>query len=251
MQLRAIEGHFEKETRAQLLEGLRQVTSTITHRILKAPYERSPLNDKSKYSGWFHHHDSIHVKTIASTDSEMYTIQHVPGLVLRKNVSHKKAVKFFKNPRLLLLAEGIMHKQARSTSSSENDSTTTTSSSSSSNSRIVCFDDGGFADQEKIYINHCVQNILALGPNVIFASSSVSRLAQDLLAAANITLVLNLKMHVLENIARYTRAKIIRCTERLDPKDETVLGTVCHEFRVETFLVHDVKSVRVHDDIEC
>lgn len=63
--------------------------------------------------------------------------------------------------------------------------------------------------QENDYLGHTVARITALGPDVVLVHRSVSRLAQDRLRECGVTLVLNVKLSVLERVARCTGANIV------------------------------------------
>lgn len=58
-------------------------------------------------------------------------------------------------------------------------------------------------------MGHTVARITALGPDVVLVHRSVSRLAQDRLRDNGVTLVLNVKLSVLERVARCTGANIV------------------------------------------
>ena len=63
--------------------------------------------------------------------------------------------------------------------------------------------------QENEYLGHTVARITALGPDIVLVHRSVSRLAQDRLRECGVTLVLNVKLSVLERVARCTDANIV------------------------------------------
>lgn len=58
-------------------------------------------------------------------------------------------------------------------------------------------------------MGHTVARINALGPDIVLVHKSVSRLAQDRLRECNVTLVLNVKLSILERLARCTGANIV------------------------------------------
>lgn len=58
-------------------------------------------------------------------------------------------------------------------------------------------------------MGHAVARINALGPDIVLVHKSVSRLAQDKLRESGITLVLNVKLSILERLARCTGASIV------------------------------------------
>lgn len=63
--------------------------------------------------------------------------------------------------------------------------------------------------QESEYLGHTVARITALGPDIVLVHRSVSRLAQDRLRECGVTLVLNVKLSILERLARCTGANIV------------------------------------------
>ena len=91
-------------------------------------------------------------------------------------------------------------------------------------------------DQEKEYLNIVVQKILAVKPSIVFAEKTVSRLAQEKLLNNNITVVLNVKSHLMERISRSTQAPILNSPDHVDKMPrEKLLGT-CNLFRIQHFI---------------
>lgn len=74
--------------------------------------------------------------------------------------------------------------------------------------------------------------IVALQPNIILVQRNVSRLAQDLLREHKITLVLNVKLSLLERLARCTKADLITAVDAQIGRAK--LGT-CKRFYLKSF----------------
>lgn len=82
-------------------------------------------------------------------------------------------------------------------------------------------------------MGHTVARITALGPDIVLVHRSVSRLAQDRLRECGVTLVLNVKLSVLERIARCTGANIINTIDA-HISARYMLGT-CKKFYLRNF----------------
>ncbi|RUS80456.1 hypothetical protein EGW08_011772, partial [Elysia chlorotica] len=79
---------------------------------------------------------------------------------------------------------------------------------------------------------HCVKKMVAYRPNVVVVEKSVSRLAQEFLLEEGITLLYNVKLSVMERLARFTQAHIVSSIDGLVSKPN--MG-FCHDFRVQTY----------------
>jgi 1-phosphatidylinositol-3-phosphate 5-kinase len=86
--------------------------------------------------------------------------------------------------------------------------------------------------QEREYLRHVVARIANLQPDLVLVHRSVSRLAQELLLALRVTLVLNVKASVLERVARCTGADIVTSVDAHIGRPQ--LGT-CKTFYLKTF----------------
>lgn len=81
-------------------------------------------------------------------------------------------------------------------------------------------------------MRHTVARIAALRPDLVLVHRNVSRLAQESLNALGITLVLNVKMQVMERVARCTNADILTAIDA--HVGTTQLGT-CRSFYIREF----------------
>ncbi|XP_033208545.1 putative 1-phosphatidylinositol 3-phosphate 5-kinase [Belonocnema kinseyi] len=111
----------------------------------------------------------------------------VSGVVCSKNVAHRGMNAMIANPKILLLGCGLMYQRVEG--------------------KLLSLEPVML--QENDYLGHTVARITALGPDVVLVHRSVSRLAQDRLRECGVTLVLNVKLSVLERVARCTGANIV------------------------------------------
>ncbi|XP_023248602.1 1-phosphatidylinositol 3-phosphate 5-kinase [Copidosoma floridanum] len=111
----------------------------------------------------------------------------VSGVVCSKNVAHKGMNAMIANPKILLLRCGLMYQRVER--------------------KLLSLEPVML--QESEYLGHAVARINALGPDIVLVHRSVSRLAQDKLRECGITLVLNVKLSILERLARCTGASIV------------------------------------------
>lgn len=86
--------------------------------------------------------------------------------------------------------------------------------------------------QENEYLGHTVARITALGPDVVLVHRPVSRLAQDRFRQCGVTLVLNVKLSVLERVARCTGGAIVSTIDHLTTRYK--LGN-CQKFYLRNF----------------
>lgn len=82
-------------------------------------------------------------------------------------------------------------------------------------------------------MGHTVARITAMGPDVVLVHRSVSRLAQDRLRECGVTLVLNVKLSILERVARCTGANIVNSVDA-HITGRCRLGT-CKKFYLRNF----------------
>ncbi|CAH0389172.1 unnamed protein product [Bemisia tabaci] len=135
----------------------------------------------------------------------------VGGVVFTKNIAHRGMANRLINPRILLIQCPIVYQRIEG--------------------RLLSLEP--VMMQEHEYLRHVVSRIASLKPDVVLVHRNVSRIAQESLYDLNITLILNVKLSVLERIARCTRADIITSVDAFFGKPH--LGT-CHYFHVETFI---------------
>ncbi|XP_004496392.2 putative 1-phosphatidylinositol-3-phosphate 5-kinase FAB1D isoform X2 [Cicer arietinum] len=110
------------------------------------------------------------------------------GLVFKKHAAHKHMPTKYKNPRLLLIKGMLGHSM---------------NALSSFNSM----------DQEKGYLKSKMDLITLCHPNVILAEKTVSRDIQEAILDKGMTLVLDMKLHRLERVARCTGSRILSCDD--------------------------------------
>ncbi|XP_052862885.1 putative 1-phosphatidylinositol 3-phosphate 5-kinase [Anopheles cruzii] len=136
--------------------------------------------------------------------------QILGGVVFSKNVAHKDMPQKVDKPRILLLQCAIAYQRVEG--------------------KFVSFDT--LMLQERGYLRNKVSKIISLGPNIVLVHKNVAGIAQDLLRNSGITLVLDVKLCVLERIARFLDCDIISCID--SNVGQPKLG-VCDRFRIQTF----------------
>ncbi|KOX68078.1 Putative 1-phosphatidylinositol 3-phosphate 5-kinase [Melipona quadrifasciata] len=136
----------------------------------------------------------------------------VSGVVCTKNVAHRGMNAMIAHPKILLLQCGLMYQRVEG--------------------KLLSLEPVML--QENEYLGHTVARITALGPDVVLVHRSVSRLAQDRLRECGVTLVLNVKLSVLERIARCTGANIVNTIDA-HISARYMLGT-CKKFYLRNFL---------------
>ncbi|RZC61333.1 hypothetical protein C5167_023081 [Papaver somniferum] len=152
--------------------------------------------------------DYVKVKCIVSGSPIESTL--VKGVVCTKNIKHKRMTSQYRNPRLLLLGGSIEYQRSAN--------------------QLASFDN--LLQQEIDHLKMVVSKIEAHRPNVLLVEKSVSSYAQEYLLEKEISLVLNVKRHLLERIARCTGAHIVPSTDNLSAAR---LGH-CEVFRLERVL---------------
>ncbi|XP_033330522.2 1-phosphatidylinositol 3-phosphate 5-kinase fab1 isoform X2 [Megalopta genalis] len=135
----------------------------------------------------------------------------VSGAVCNKNVAHKGMNAMIAYPKILLLQCGLMYQRVEG--------------------KLLSLEPVML--QENEYLGHTVARITALGPDVVLVHRSVSRLAQDRLRECGVTLVLNVKLSVLERVARCTGATIVNTIDA-HISARYMLGT-CKKFYLRNF----------------
>ncbi|GFN83677.1 1-phosphatidylinositol 3-phosphate 5-kinase [Plakobranchus ocellatus] len=150
----------------------------------------------------------VHIKKVPGGQKNETTLFH--GVILSKNVAHKKMKTKITNPLILLLRGTIEFQRVEN-------------KFSSLEPQIL---------QEREFMRNCVMKMVAYRPNVVVVEKSVSRLAQEFLLEAGITLLYNVKLSVMERLARFTQAHIVSSIDGLVSKPN--MG-FCHDFRVQTY----------------
>ncbi|XP_051139979.1 putative 1-phosphatidylinositol-3-phosphate 5-kinase FAB1D isoform X2 [Andrographis paniculata] len=130
----------------------------------------------------------------------------VKGLVFKKNAAHKHMATNYKNPRLLLI-HGSLDLSSGGLSSFES------------------------MKQEKENVKSIVDMIDKHHPNVILVEKSVSRGIQESILAKGITLVIDMKLHRLERVARCIGSPILAQEVSIGQKLRQ-----CDSFHIEKFV---------------
>ncbi|XP_076363235.1 1-phosphatidylinositol 3-phosphate 5-kinase fab1 isoform X2 [Tachypleus tridentatus] len=136
----------------------------------------------------------------------------VNGVVCTKNVVHKMMRLNILNPTIMLLSSSIVYQRVENKLSSLDP--------------IIM--------QEHEYLKNIVAKLSVYKPDVLLVEKTVSRLAQEMLLDAGITLVINVKPTVMDRVARCTQASIISSVDAQLGKPH--LG-ICHHFNIQTFML--------------
>lgn len=124
-------------------------------------------------------------KKVPGGDRKESTI--IGGVVISKNVAHKDMAKFIQKPRILLLQCAVAYQRR----------------------------EGKFASldilmlQEEEHLKNVSERIACLQPDVVLVHKNVARIAQDILRQRGITLVLDVKLSVLERLSRTLDCDIV------------------------------------------
>ena len=116
----------------------------------------------------------------------------VEGEVCSLQLTHRSMTSEVENPRIALIKENIMFKDRNTMVSLE---TVTL--------------------QEAEYVKNVVGKLLELKPNVVLVEKSVAHLALELLKEKGVSLAVNVKMKVLERLARMTQGSLIESVDTL------------------------------------
>lgn len=134
----------------------------------------------------------------------------VGGVVISKNVAHKDMAVFVQKPRILLLQCAVSYQRR----------------------------EGKFASldilmlQEEEHLKNVTERIACLQPDVVLVHKNVARIAQDMLRQRGITLVLDVKLSVLERLARTLDCDVVTNIDSNIGRPR--LGT-CDAFRIRRF----------------
>ncbi|KAH0621683.1 hypothetical protein JD844_023255 [Phrynosoma platyrhinos] len=130
---------------------------------------------------------------------------------IRQFVHIKKMNCCIKNPKILLLKCSIEYLYREET-------------------KFTCIDP--IVLQEREFLKNYVQRIVDVRPTLVLVEKTVSRIAQDMLLEHGITLVINVKPHVLDRVSRMTQGDVLMSMDQLLTKPH--LGT-CHKFYIQVF----------------
>ncbi|KAK4269012.1 hypothetical protein QN277_022222 [Acacia crassicarpa] len=161
--------------------------------------------DTSLRGGGMDQTDNVKIKCIASGNRSDSVV--VKGVVCKKNVAHRRMKSNVDRPRLLILGGALEYAN-----------------------HLTSVDT--LLQKEMEHMSKAVAKMAALKPDILLVEKSVSRYAQEYLLAKGISLVLNVKMKLLERIALCTAAQIAPSVDHLS---SLKLGS-CETFRVEKFV---------------
>eukprot|EP01135_Chromosphaera_perkinsii_P001317 Nk52_evm44s164 gene=Nk52_evmTU44s164 len=151
-----------------------------------------------------------YVKIKKIPGGHMQSSDYVSGVAFTKNVAHKKMARKVANPRILILSCAIEYQRIEN--------------------QLASFDP--LVLQEREYLRILVSKIAFYKPDILVVEKTVSRIAQELLLEAGITLLLNVKPKMMKSISRCTGAEILVSLDKLNLNP--VLGT-CGSFYVSSF----------------
>lgn len=141
---------------------------------------------------------------------QRHECKSVGGVVFTKNVVHRQMMSHIEKPKILLLQCGIAYQRVEG--------------------KFVSFDT--LMLQERDYLKNKVTKILSLGPNIVLVHKNVAGIAQDMLRSNGITLVLDVKLCVMERISRCFECDILTSID--SNVGQPKLGT-CDKFHIKTF----------------
>ncbi|KAF8054063.1 hypothetical protein N665_1352s0001, partial [Sinapis alba] len=150
----------------------------------------------------------VKIKCVASGNQNESVL--VRGIVCSKNVTHKRMTSQYKHPRVLLLAGSLEYQRVAGQLASFNT----------------------LLQQENDHLKSIIAKIDSRHPNVLLVEKSVSSYAQQYLLEKDISLVLNVKRSLLDQIARCTGAVVCPSVDSISTAQ---LGH-CELFRTEKVL---------------
>jgi hypothetical protein len=157
------------------------------------------------------------VEGSASSVPRVGKCEVIHGVMFRKNLPHKSMRQDVQSPRVLVLDDALQFEGGV-------------------NARLTSLDT--LIEQERKYTDILVSKILALGPDLLFVSRNVSRLAQEMLLRGSVSVVSQLKPSILHRVSRCTGARILPSINYLDkmaPGD--IVGTTAGRFVMRTLAV--------------
>lgn len=142
----------------------------------------------------------------------------IGGVVFTKNVVHKDMINKITKPRILLLQCAIVYQRVEG--------------------KFISLET--LLLQENEYLRNVTARILSLKPNVVLVHKNVSGIAQDMLRNHGITLVLDVKLTVLERLARCLQCDIVSSIDSNIGRPK--LG-VCDLFYIKNFTDETCKTI--------
>lgn len=150
----------------------------------------------------------VNIKKVSNGSKNDCTI--IGGVVFSKNVSHKDMKTKIDNPRILLVKCPISYQRVEG--------------------KFVTIET--LILQEKEYLRNVTSRILSYAPNVVLVHKNVAGIAQDMLREKGITLVLDVKLPIIERLSQCLKCDIVTSIDSNigHPK----LGT-CKKFYTKCF----------------
>lgn len=127
----------------------------------------------------------VNIKKISSGSRSECTI--VGGVVFSKNVSHKDMKAKIDNPKVLIVKCPIAYQRVEG--------------------KFVTIE--SLILQEKEYLRNVTSRILSYAPDVVLVHKNVAGLAQDMLRERGITLVLDVKLSVIERLSQCLKCDVV------------------------------------------
>jgi 1-phosphatidylinositol-3-phosphate 5-kinase len=149
----------------------------------------------------------IKIKKLPGYDKTQSQI--INGLVFTKNIAHKKMNSELKNPKILLLRSSIEYQRSE---------------------EKMCSLEPIFTAESQYLKNYCSKLLIRQNPEILIVEKSVARIAQDIFLQSNVSLVLNVKPSLMEQLARFLQADPMFSIDDVLRKPK--LG-FCSSFRVE------------------
>ena len=151
----------------------------------------------------------VNIKKVSSGSKNDCTI--IGGVVFSKNVSHKDMKTEIDNPKILLLKCPISYQRVEG--------------------KFVTIET--LILQEKEYLRNVTSRILSYGPDVVLFHKNVAGIAQDMLRENGITLVLDVKLPIIERLSQTLKCDIVMSIDsNIGPNPK--LGT-CKKFYTKCF----------------
>ncbi|ORX50232.1 hypothetical protein DM01DRAFT_1099952 [Hesseltinella vesiculosa] len=148
----------------------------------------------------------------------------VNGVVCSKNVAHKDMARNLERPKILILMFSLEW--------SRGDEET----------RQQFQPIQPVLDQEQKYLEKLINRIRVLEPTMVLVQGNVPRLALEFLRLANLVVVFNVKLSVLDAVSRCTGATMVSSFLQLN-KDKIVLGE-CGKFELLTLMHESIPNRR-------
>ncbi|XP_052249949.1 1-phosphatidylinositol 3-phosphate 5-kinase-like isoform X3 [Dreissena polymorpha] len=152
----------------------------------------------------------VHIKKIPGGKREQTALTH--GVMFNKNIAHRKMSHKISDPSVLLLAGSIEYQRVEN--------------------KMSYLEPQILQEEEFLWKNIKKITSLAPKPNILVVEKSVSRLAQDFILKAGITLIYNVKQSVMLRLSRLLDTDIAASIESLMGR---VKVGFCHGFSVKNF----------------